>query len=110
MSRKAALGLKKEGGSDFIFYKPKLELWISITLESQLVHLNTCPSPKTQNKTRIGPKVEVISNNSPPGTSLMVQWLKLCAPNAGGPGQGTRSHTQQLKDPACRDKDPVCCN
>ena len=30
------------------------------------------------------------------GTSLVVQWLRLSAPNAGGPGsnpgQGTRSH------------------
>ena len=30
------------------------------------------------------------------GTSLVVQWLRLCAPSAGGrvliPGQGTRSH------------------
>ena len=30
------------------------------------------------------------------GTSLVVQWLRLCAPNVGGPGsipgQGTRSH------------------
>ena len=35
------------------------------------------------------------------GTSLLVQWLRLCAPNAGDlgsiPGQGTRSHMQQLK-------------
>ena len=35
------------------------------------------------------------------GTSLVVQWLSLCAPNAGGlasiPGQGTRSHITQLK-------------
>ena len=35
------------------------------------------------------------------GTSLVVQWLRLRAPNAGGlgsiPGQGTRSHTLQLK-------------
>ena len=35
------------------------------------------------------------------GTSLVVQWLRLCAPNAGGPGsipgQGTRSHKQQLR-------------
>ena len=35
------------------------------------------------------------------GTSLVVQWLRLCAPNAGGqgliPGQGTRSHVSQLK-------------
>ena len=35
------------------------------------------------------------------GTSLVVQWLRLCAPNAGGPGlipgQGTRSHMLQLR-------------
>ena len=35
------------------------------------------------------------------GTSLVVQWLRFHAPNAGGlgsiPGQGTRSHTLQLK-------------
>ena len=32
---------------------------------------------------------------------LVAQWLRLCAPDAGGlgsiPGQGTRSHTQQLR-------------
>ena len=35
------------------------------------------------------------------GTSLVVQWLRLCTPNAGGlgsiPGQGARSHMQQLR-------------
>ena len=35
------------------------------------------------------------------GTSLVVQWLGLCAPNAGGrgsiPGQGIRSHMLQLR-------------
>ncbi|TEA30634.1 hypothetical protein DBR06_SOUSAS4110079, partial [Sousa chinensis] len=35
--------------------------------------------------------------------SLVVQWLRLCSPNAGGPGsipgQGTRSHMPQLKIP-----------
>ena len=35
------------------------------------------------------------------GTSLLVQWLRLSAPNAGGPGsipgQGTRSHMLQLR-------------
>ena len=35
------------------------------------------------------------------GTSLVVQWLRLHAPNAGGPGlipgQGTRSHMLQLR-------------
>ena len=35
------------------------------------------------------------------GTSLVVQWLRLHAPNAGGPGsipsQGTRSRMPQLR-------------
>uniref|UniRef100_A0A8C0CLW6 UDP-N-acetylglucosamine transferase subunit ALG14 n=1 Tax=Balaenoptera musculus TaxID=9771 RepID=A0A8C0CLW6_BALMU len=47
-------------------------------------------------------------------TSLVVQWLRLCPPKAGGPssipGQGTRSCMLQLKDPACSDEDPACCN
>ena len=40
----------------------------------------------------------------------MVWWLRLCAPNAGGPGlgsvpgQGTRSHTRQLKIPQAKKK------
>ena len=41
----------------------------------------------------------LIENN--PGTSLVVQWLRLHTPNAGGsgliPGQGTRSHMPQLR-------------
>ena len=51
------------------------------------------------------------------GTSPAVQWLRLGAPNAGGPGsvlgQGTRSHMLQLsshattKDPTCHNEDPV---
>jgi len=47
---------------------------------------------------------------------LVVQWLRLHAPNGGGPslipGQGTRSHipqlrvhTMQLKDPAFHKED-----
>ena len=39
-------------------------------------------------------------------TSLVVQWLRLCAPNAGGlgliPGQGARSHMQQLRPSAAK--------
>ena len=35
------------------------------------------------------------------GTSLMVQWLRFCAPKTGGtgliPGPGTRSHMPQLR-------------
>ena len=42
------------------------------------------------------------------GTSLVAQWLRLHAPNAGGlgsiPGQGARSHTHATT------KEPVCCN
>ena len=38
-----------------------------------------------------------------PGISLVVQWLRLCVPNAGVlgsiPGQGTRSHMLKLKIP-----------
>ena len=55
------------------------------------------------------------------GTSLVVQWLRLCAPNAGGPGsipvRGTRSHMlqlrvymPQLKIPCAATKDPACSN
>jgi len=37
------------------------------------------------------------------GTSLVAQWPQLCPPNAGGPafilGQGTTSHTPQLRVP-----------
>ena len=40
------------------------------------------------------------------GTSLVVQWLRLCAPSAGDPGsipgRGTRSRVHAAaKDPAC---------
>ena len=40
------------------------------------------------------------------GTYLVVQWLRLWAPDAGGPGlipgQGTRSHMQQLRHSAAK--------
>ena len=52
-------------------------------------------------------------------TSLVVQWLRPQAPNAGGPtlipGQGTRPHMPHLrilhattKNLTCRDEDPEC--
>ena len=44
---------------------------------------------------------DVNSKTESTGTSLVVQWLRLCAPNAGGvgliPGLGTRFHMPQLK-------------
>ena len=43
--------------------------------------------------------------NPDAGTSLVVQWLRLCAPNAVRPGtipgQGSRSRMTQLKDAGC---------
>ena len=49
------------------------------------------------------------------GTSLVIQWLRLRAPNAGDPGsipgQGTRSHMHAAtKDPTLSNGDPECCN
>ena len=66
-------------------------------------------------------KIELPYNPKIPGTSLVVQWLRLRAPNAGGPGsipgQGTTSCMSQLKDPASLNEDPThihedpaCCN
>ena len=49
------------------------------------------------------------------GTSLVVQWLRLHTPNAGGPdsitGQGIRLHRSRLNlHAATKIEDPVCCN
>ena len=49
------------------------------------------------------------------GTSLVVQWVRLRAPNAGGPGlfpgQGTRSHmSAATKSSHATTKEPACCN
>ena len=44
---------------------------------------------------------EVTVKGQGEGTTLVVQWLRLCAPSAGGPGsipgQATRSHMLQLR-------------
>ena len=46
--------------------------------------------------------------------SLVVQGLRLHTPNGGGlgliPGQGTRSHTPQLKTPSATTNDTACHN
>ncbi|TEA29141.1 hypothetical protein DBR06_SOUSAS10510114, partial [Sousa chinensis] len=46
--------------------------------------------------------------------SLVGQWVRLHAPNAGGsgsiPSQGTISHMPQLRSPRAPTKDPACCN
>ena len=46
-------------------------------------------------------KITMLSKKARPGTSLVVQWLRLHTPNSGGPGsipgQGTRSRMPQLR-------------
>ena len=43
-----------------------------------------------------GPNLRLKTPND--ATSLAAQWLRLCAPSAGSiPGQGTKSHVQQLR-------------
>ena len=49
------------------------------------------------------------------GTSLVAQWIRLCAANAGGlgsiPGQGTRSHMHAAtKSSHATTTEPVCRN
>ena len=49
------------------------------------------------------------------GTSLVVQWVRLCDPNAGGlgaiPGRGTRSRMHAAtKSSHATTKDPACHN
>ena len=66
----------------------RLDRWVASTGPEQLI------GKKTQHyqKTLRGGSCK----NSPWGTSLVMQWLRLCAPTAGGPGsipsQGTRFH------------------
>ena len=64
-----------------------------------------CMRPALQNLGILNPnlfiKSHVLLRLKLPGTSLVVQWLRLHAPNAEGqgsiPGQGTRSHMPQLR-------------
>ena len=49
------------------------------------------------------------------GTSLVAQWIRFQAPNAGGrgsiPGQGTRSHMHAAtKGPPAATTEPTCHN
>ena len=61
------------------------------------------PGPDLRNQNLgaedVGSRISVLT--SPLGASLVVQWLRLHAPNAGGPGlipsRGTRSRMPQLR-------------
>ena len=70
---------------------------ISDFLSSASMSLNLCRIRHIKNK--IG------------GTSLVVQWLRLHAPTAGGlcfiPGRGTKIPHTATKDPECLNKDSV---
>ena len=62
------------------------------------------PMPYTilfhQNLWKVGPRNQYFLKNFQGGTSLVVQWLRLCIPKARGPGSipghGTRSHMSPL--------------
>ena len=78
---------------------------VSPTLLILFSFMQTCFSPHL--KKREGEK-EIFALE----TSLVVQWLRLCAPNAGGPvlipGWGTRSCMPQLRDSVLQLKEPAC--
>ena len=69
-----------------------------------------------------GQPLQLPFKNTTSGTTLVVQWVRLHAPNAGDlgliPGRGTRSHMHAAsksphaatKKPMCRSEDPACCN
>ena len=60
-------------------------------------------------------EVELLDRSVCVGTSLVVQWVRLHAPNAEGPasipGWGTRSHMHAAtKSPHATTKKPACHN
>ena len=81
-----------------------------ITLNKNLVFTG-----HTQLQIKAPPSIQIKAGEIPlrkkasGGTSLVVQWLRLCAPNAGGlgsiPGWGTRPCMPQLKDPVWHKED-----
>ena len=101
------------------------------TPEEELSDVEIDNLPKKEFRVMI---VKMIKKLGRRGVSLVVQWLRLCPPNAGDPdsfpGQGTRPHMPQLsvrmpqlkmlhaatkdptcpKDPTCRDEDLACGN
>ena len=67
---------------------------------------------KKDKQEEITQMIKNIFQNSRKGTSLMVEWVRLWAPNAGDlgsiPGQGTRFRMQQLKIPNATTKTQHC--
>ena len=81
--------------------QPKHQTWVSHTA-GRFFTVWATREASEESKRSSNEKLMIKAHS---GTSLVVQWLRLCTPNAGGlssiPGQGSRSHLLQLKDPAC---------
>ena len=65
------------------------------------IMLGTQPGDRAQGDLRMCLFNTLFNIKEEVGTSLVVKWLRLCTPKAGGlgsiPGQGTRSHMLQLR-------------
>ena len=98
--------LKYRFKTDFCFDIPRSSLIVSVSLlDEQILMARNKQTKKSwylSNKKHGLP----IHQKLLFGTSLVVQWLRLCAPNSGGlgsiPGQGARSHMQQLRPSAAK--------
>ena len=64
-------------------------------------HSSVIWAPNSMTSSNGGQILSLLKKYTSPGTSLVVQWLRLQAPNAAAlgsfPGQGTRPHMPQLK-------------
>ena len=99
-------GLVRRQGQDGALTKPaaphpELGEWLSTRMKSS----PGCPARQEEHLShRLFNRSHWPSFKLKTGTSLFVQWLRLHAPNTGGPssisGQGTRSHHAATKDPA----------
>ena len=69
--------------------------------EQALNHQTTCISDSCTPQSLPHEKPYTETHQQKGSTSLVAQWLRLLAPNAGGPGsipdQGTRSHVPHLR-------------
>ena len=73
-------------------------------MDLEIIILSEVSQTKKDKYSMISLICGILKNDT--GTSLVAQWIRLCAPNAGGlgsiPGQGTRSHMRATtKEPSC---------